>query len=176
MKANYSCLSSFLFLYCRFIAIATRYSCAHFQFSWNEIFSLNGASLLVMLSFFYVYTASTDYFSPHLASWGCEIQAPIIYFSTFDCSLNLSWILLNIFINTNSLVTHGHCIFRSWNIAANDNHLWEMQYVALFGGRAKLVEGKNNRLLLEPIDTRIITDWKEAVKGAYTGKLNVEEM
>jgi len=51
-----------------------------------------------------------------------------------------------------------------------------MQYVALFGGRAKLVEGKNNRLLLEPIDTRIITDWKEAVKGAYTGKLNVEEM
>ena len=86
----------------------------------------------------------------------------------------MSWILLNIIININSLVTHGHCIFRSWNIAANDNHLWEKQYVALYGNRAKpkpakLIEGKNDGLLLEPVDTRIITDWKESVQGLRFG-------
>jgi len=80
----------------------------------------------------------------------------------------------------NSLVTHRNCIFRSWNIAANDNHLWEMQYVALFGYGAKLkhvrlVEGKKNRLLQETVDNRPI-NWKDSVKRAYTGKLNVEEM
>lgn len=80
-------------------------------------------------------------------------------------------VLIFSFLDMKSLVSVG-LVCRSWNIAANDNHLWEMQYVALFGGRAKLVEGKNNRLLLEPIDTRIITDWKEAVKGAYTGALS----
>lgn len=81
----------------------------------------------------------------------------------------------------NSLLTHRHCIFRSWNIAANDNHLWQMQYVVLFDNGAKLkhvkpVEGKNYRLLQETVDNRLITNWKESVKGAYTGKLNVEEM
>ncbi|RDX87855.1 SPCC24B10.10c, partial [Mucuna pruriens] len=50
-------------------------------------------------------------------------------------------------------------------------------YVALYGNGSKkkpviLVEGKNDRLLQEPIHTRIITDWKEAVKGAYTRTLS----
>lgn len=78
---------------------------------------------------------------------------------------------------------HGHCIFRTWNIAANDNHLWEIQYVALYGDGAKqkplkLVEGRNDRTLQEHIDVSSFkgADWKEAVKGAYTGKLNVEPM
>ncbi|KAJ1385388.1 F-box-like domain superfamily [Sesbania bispinosa] len=65
----------------------------------------------------------------------------------------------------------------SWNLAANDNRLWELQYVVLFGSAAKqqsmrLVEDRNNRLLQKPEDTRTITDWKEAVKGAYTGALS----
>ncbi|TKY51360.1 F-box protein [Spatholobus suberectus] len=80
------------------------------------------------------------------------------------------------FLDMKSLVSVG-LVCWSWNIAANDNHLWEMQYVALYGNGVKqqpvkLVEGRNDRLLQEPIDTRIITDWKEAVKGAYTGALS----
>ncbi|KHN12925.1 F-box protein, partial [Glycine soja] len=99
------------------------------------------------------------------------------------CSLQLPQdILAHIFsfLEMKSLVSMG-LVCWSWNIAANDNHLWEKQYVALYGNRAKpkpakLIEGKNDGLLLEPVDTRIITDWKESVKGAYTCKLNVEEM
>lgn len=91
------------------------------------------------------------------------------------------WMLLKIIIIIiiNWLVTHGYCIVRSWNLAANDNHLWELQYVALYSSAAKqqpmrLVEDRNNRLLQEPIGSRNITDWKEAVKGAYTGKPTVD--
>ncbi|KAG4907948.1 hypothetical protein JHK86_056432 [Glycine max] len=91
------------------------------------------------------------------------------------CSLQLPQdILAHIFsfLEMKSLVSMG-LVCWSWNIAANDNHLWEKQYVALYGNRAKpkpakLIEGKNDGLLLEPVDTRIITDWKESVKGAYT--------
>lgn len=64
-------------------------------------------------------------------------------------------------------------------MAANDNHLWELQYVVLYGSAAKqhpmrVVEDRNDELLQKPIDTRTITDWKEAVKGAYTGTPNVD--
>ncbi|KAK7391310.1 hypothetical protein VNO78_19724 [Psophocarpus tetragonolobus] len=80
------------------------------------------------------------------------------------------------FLDMKSLVSVG-LVCWSWNIAANDNHLWEMQYVALYGNcakskPAKLVEGKNYRLLQETIDTRIINNWKEVVKGSYTGALS----
>lgn len=85
--------------------------------------------------------------------------------------------LFSIIINIASVVTHEYCISRSWNIAANDNHLWELQYGVLFGAAkqraTRLVENRNSRLFSEPIDSRTITDWKEAVKKAYNGKLNV---
>lgn len=63
-------------------------------------------------------------------------------------------------------------------MAANDNRLWELQYVVLYSGADKqqpmrLDEDRNNNLLQKPVDTRTVTDWKEAVKGAYTGKPNV---
>ncbi|KAG4395118.1 hypothetical protein GLYMA_20G163801v4 [Glycine max] len=50
-----------------------------------------------------------------------------------------------------SLVSMG-LVCWSWNIAANDNHLWEKQYVALYGNRAKpkpakLIEGALARIL-----------------------------
>lgn len=81
------------------------------------------------------------------------------------------------FLDMKSLVSAG-LVCGSWNIAANDNHLWEMQYVSLYGNGAKqqpvkLVESRNDRLLHEPIDnTKVIANWKEAVKGAYTGALS----
>lgn len=70
-------------------------------------------------------------------------------------------------------------IFRSWNLAAHDNRLWELQYVVLYGSAAKqqprrLAEDRNDKLLQKTIDTGTITEWKEAVKGAYTGKQNVD--
>ncbi|WVY97704.1 hypothetical protein V8G54_029855 [Vigna mungo] len=76
------------------------------------------------------------------------------------------------FLDMKSLVSAG-LVCWSWNIAANDNHLWQMQYVVLFGSGAKLkhtkpVEGKNYRLLQGTVDNRLITNWKDSVKGAYT--------
>ncbi|KAK7279887.1 hypothetical protein RJT34_24946 [Clitoria ternatea] len=80
------------------------------------------------------------------------------------------------FLDMQTLISAG-LVCWSWNIAANDNHLWEMQYVALYGSGAKrwpmkLVGDRNDRVLQEPIDTGTITDWKEAVKGEYTGALS----
>ncbi|KAK7270456.1 hypothetical protein RIF29_23606 [Crotalaria pallida] len=81
------------------------------------------------------------------------------------------------FLDMQSLVSVGQVCW-SWNFAANDNHLWELQYVALYSSSAAKqqptipIEDRNNRLLKEPIDTRSVTDWKEAVKGAYTGALS----
>jgi hypothetical protein len=64
-------------------------------------------------------------------------------------------------------------------MAANDNHLWELQYVVLYDGAAKQNpvrpdEDVNDKLLQKHLDTRIGVNWKEAVKGAYTGKPNVD--
>jgi len=60
-------------------------------------------------------------------------------------------------------------------MAANENCLWESQYAVLYGGAAKQRpmgpdEDRNDKLLQKPQDTRTITDWKEAVKGAYISK------
>ncbi|XP_004496509.1 F-box protein At5g52880 [Cicer arietinum] len=80
------------------------------------------------------------------------------------------------FLDMQSLVSAG-IVCWSWNMAANDNRLWELQYVVLYSGADKqqpmrLDEDRNNNLLQKPVDTRTVTDWKEAVKGAYTGALS----
>ncbi|XP_057422587.1 F-box protein At5g52880 [Lotus japonicus] len=86
-------------------------------------------------------------------------------------------ILENIFssLDMQSLVSAG-LVCRSWSVAANDNHLWELQYGVLFGAAkqraTRLVENRNSRLFSEPIDSTTITDWKEAVKKAYNGSLS----
>ncbi|KAL1342441.1 F-box protein At5g52880 isoform X1 [Arachis hypogaea] len=76
------------------------------------------------------------------------------------------------FLDMQSLVSVG-LVCGSWNLAANDNHLWELQYVVLYGNAAKQqlinrVEDRNKRHLQELTDTKSITDWKEAVNRAYT--------
>ncbi|OIV91455.1 hypothetical protein TanjilG_02073 [Lupinus angustifolius] len=82
------------------------------------------------------------------------------------------------FLDMQSLVSVGQVCW-SWNFAANDNHLWELQYGVLYSSVARqqpmrLVEDRNNRTPKEPIDTRSGTYWKEAVKGAYTGALSMK--
>ena len=87
--------------------------------------------------------------------------------------------LLNFIIDINSLfLTHECCIWRSWNLAASENHLWELQYAVLYDSSVirqpiRLVEDRNNRNTLgpEPIDTRASIDWIEEVKAKYTGML-----
>ncbi|KEH43668.1 F-box-like protein [Medicago truncatula] len=87
-------------------------------------------------------------------------------------------ILVQIFslLDMRSLVSAG-IVSRSWNMAANDNCLWESQYAVLYGDAAKQRpmgpdEDRNDKLLQKPQDTKMITDWKKAVKGAYTGALS----
>ncbi|KAL2324584.1 hypothetical protein Fmac_023642 [Flemingia macrophylla] len=81
------------------------------------------------------------------------------------------------FLDMKTLVSSG-LVCWSWNEAANDNHLWEMQFMTLYGNGAKhqpvkRVKGRNGRIFQQPIDNdKIITNWKEAVKGAYTGALS----
>ncbi|XP_058769841.1 F-box protein At5g52880 [Vicia villosa] len=72
------------------------------------------------------------------------------------------------FLDMQSLVSAG-IVNWSWNMAANDNHLWESQYSVLYKQPPKRPDDK---LLHKPLDTRAVTDWKEAVKGAYTGALS----
>ncbi|KAK2404521.1 F-box protein [Trifolium repens] len=80
------------------------------------------------------------------------------------------------FLDMQSLVSAG-IVNWSWNMAANDNHLWELQYVVLYDNAAKQHpvrpdEDVNDKLLQKHLDTRIGVNWKEAVKGAYTGSLS----
>ncbi|CAJ2629941.1 unnamed protein product [Trifolium pratense] len=84
------------------------------------------------------------------------------------------------FLDMQSLVSAG-IVSWSWNMAANDNHLWELQYVVLYDCAAKQAvkqhpvrpdEEVNDKLLQKPLDTRMGVNWKEAVKGAYTGSLS----
>ncbi|KAL5069789.1 hypothetical protein RYX36_020676 [Vicia faba] len=71
-----------------------------------------------------------------------------------------------------SLVSAG-IVNWSCNVAANDNHLWESQYSVLYDTAAKQPPKRpDDKLLHKPLDTRTVTDWKEAVKGSYTGALS----
>ncbi|KAK4280220.1 hypothetical protein QN277_011868 [Acacia crassicarpa] len=67
-------------------------------------------------------------------------------------------------------------VCRSWNLAANENHLWKLHYVAIHGSSVKeqpirLDGDRKYPLPQDPIDTRLNVDWKEAVKRSYTGDL-----
>lgn len=60
-------------------------------------------------------------------------------------------------------------------MAANDSHLWESQYSVLYDSSdAQPPKRPDDKLIHKPLDTRTVPDWKEAVKGAYTGKSNVD--
>ncbi|XP_054810741.1 F-box protein At5g52880 isoform X2 [Prosopis cineraria] len=80
-------------------------------------------------------------------------------------------ILMHIFsfLDMKSLVSVG-LVCWSWNLAANENHLWELQYVMLYGG---FVQEQPIRLDGDKKYPLILNmDWKEAVKRAYTGALS----
>ncbi|KAB1204934.1 hypothetical protein CJ030_MR7G015232 [Morella rubra] len=83
------------------------------------------------------------------------------------------------FLDMKSLVSAG-LVCWSWNIAASDNHLWQLQYASAFrsydeclkikehqsGGS---VEDREFRRLEEDVATRSSIDWKEAFKRGYIG-------
>ncbi|XVF12585.1 hypothetical protein REPUB_Repub08aG0131700 [Reevesia pubescens] len=67
----------------------------------------------------------------------------------------------------------------SWNLAANDNHLWELQYTIVFGRfgncsrtkmqwRGRLVK-EDCTFLGENVVSQTHIDWKETFKKAYIG-------
>ncbi|CAL5209438.1 unnamed protein product [Lathyrus oleraceus] len=76
------------------------------------------------------------------------------------------------FLDMQSLVSAG-IVNWSWNMAANDNHLWESQYSVLYDSSdTQPPKRPDDKLIHKPLDTRTVPDWKEAVKGAYTGALS----
>lgn len=70
---------------------------------------------------------------------------------------------------------------RSWNLAASDNHLWQLQYATFFrsydngskiNGRQRYeVEDNEDTSFQEQEEmvTRSSIDWREAFKRAYIG-------
>ena len=108
-----------------------------------------------------IYIASADQSRLHLDR--VKYYQGIIYFIALAVEFNMSWMLLNVIININALlVTHECCIWRSWNIAASENHLWELQYAVLYDSSViqqpiKLLDDRNT-LRPEPVDTRANID------------------
>ncbi|RVW94553.1 F-box protein [Vitis vinifera] len=84
------------------------------------------------------------------------------------------------FLDMQSLLSVGLACW-SWNSAASDNCLWQLQYAICFGnsediskmkGRrdGELVEDKEETNLKEDIATRTGVDWRDAFKRKYKGK------
>ncbi|KAF7821917.1 F-box protein [Senna tora] len=80
-------------------------------------------------------------------------------------------VLIFSFLDMQSLVSVG-LVCWSWNLAANDNYLWELQYTVLYCSSLerpiRLDEDRKYTLLQHPVDTRLCIDWKEEVRKAYT--------
>ncbi|KAJ4955865.1 hypothetical protein NE237_012648 [Protea cynaroides] len=84
------------------------------------------------------------------------------------------------FLDMRSLVAAG-LVCWLWNLAANDNELWQSQYVLHFGNPencselqgqiGKPIQEKVNTVLHEEkdLDSMAFLNWKEAFKGAYIG-------
>ncbi|KAK6275455.1 hypothetical protein POUND7_005164 [Theobroma cacao] len=70
-------------------------------------------------------------------------------------------------------------VCRSWSLAANDSHLWELQYSTVFGrsktcSRTKMQQSsrlvkEDYMFLKENGDTKTHIHWKESFKRVYTG-------
>ncbi|KAK8521246.1 hypothetical protein V6N13_077365 [Hibiscus sabdariffa] len=75
-------------------------------------------------------------------------------------------VLVHIFrlLDLQSLISAG-LVCWSWNFAANDNQLWELQYTIFFSRSVN--EGRTS--LEENVISRTNIDWKETFKRAYKG-------
>ncbi|XP_075647551.1 F-box protein At5g52880 isoform X2 [Castanea sativa] len=83
------------------------------------------------------------------------------------------------FLDVQSVVSVG-LVCWSWNIAASDNHLWQLQYASVFGSSenclnikkhqsGRPVEDEEYRHLQEAMTTRTSIDWRGAFIRAYIG-------
>lgn len=70
-------------------------------------------------------------------------------------------------------------MWRSWNIAASDDQLWQLQYT-IFSNSDNFLKSKGHQIgrpvedeefgfLEEDMNTRSSIDWREAFKRAYIG-------
>ena len=95
---------------------------------------------------------------------------------------NLTWWDFLKFDFPRSINSFGCFMWRSWNIAASDNHLWQLQYASVFGDSenclnikehqsGRLVEDEEYRHLQEAMTTRTSIDWRGAFIRAYIGIL-----
>lgn len=71
-------------------------------------------------------------------------------------------------------------MWRSWNLAASEDYLWQLQYASVFCNSDKCLKRKGHQssrpdedqesiLLQEDMATRSGIDWREAFKRAYLG-------
>ncbi|KAK6925895.1 F-box domain [Dillenia turbinata] len=74
------------------------------------------------------------------------------------------------FLDMHSLISVG-LVCWSWNLAASDNHLWQMQYASFFGllNNGTKIKGHKGILIEEVEVGTTNTNWREAFKKAYTG-------
>ncbi|KAL9409790.1 hypothetical protein AB3S75_048084 [Citrus x aurantiifolia] len=83
------------------------------------------------------------------------------------------------FLDLQSLVSVGQVCW-SWNLAASDNHLWQLQYAIYFSNSdnclktkvqqsGRVIEDKMNTLLQDNMASQPSVDWRETFKGAYIG-------
>ncbi|XP_035542750.1 F-box protein At5g52880 [Juglans regia] len=83
------------------------------------------------------------------------------------------------FLDIQSLVSVG-LVCWSWNLAASEDYLWQLQYASVFCNSDKCLKRKGHQssrpdedqeyiLLQEDMATRSGIDWREAFKRAYLG-------
>ncbi|KAJ4705920.1 F-box protein [Melia azedarach] len=77
------------------------------------------------------------------------------------------------FLDMQSLVSVG-LVCWSWNLAASDNHLWQLQYAIYFGNsdnssKVKVQRSGRDTLLQDNLASESCIDWREAFKKEYIG-------
>lgn len=79
-------------------------------------------------------------------------------------------VLLHIFrfLDVQSLVSAG-LVCRSWNVAADDEYLWQLQYTKFFGCSDDNSKPINDKDSVDDFATAPHVDWKEEFKRAYVG-------
>ncbi|XVF53497.1 hypothetical protein PTKIN_Ptkin05aG0103900 [Pterospermum kingtungense] len=95
-------------------------------------------------------------------------------------------VLLHIFslLDLQSLISVA-LVCWSWNLAANDNNLWKLQYTAVFGrsgnySRTKKMQwnGRSQKVYCKLLEENVVSqthiDWKETFKRAYIGMWDVD--
>lgn len=63
-----------------------------------------------------------------------------------------------------------YSMWRSWNVAADDEYLWQLQYTTFFGCSDDNSKPINDKDSVDDFATAPHVDWKEEFKRAYVGE------